>query len=370
MGRARICQLITELVPSGAERCVYELSRRLDRARFDVEVAALRGGAVADWLAAEGIPVHVMHVRGKWDVLKLSRLAGVLRRGKFDLLHTHLFHADLAGRPAARIAGVPHLVNTVHVAEGRFRPWQFAYARLMGEHCDRVVCVSQAVREFHQRRSRLPGSLYAVIPNGVQTEAYRPDEAARTRLRRQWAVPDGEYLLAFVGRLDPQKGIGTLLGALSHLGARGCPARIVLAGDGPQRKIVENYVAHGEGGRLCRMLGFVDDIPAVLSAADCLVLPSKWEGFGLAALEAMAAGLPVIATRVPGLAEVVRHGQTGLLLDPEDPVALAESIDQLRSDRQLSADLGQAGLKRAAQTYHIDRNIHLHEEMYSEVLGL
>jgi glycosyltransferase involved in cell wall biosynthesis len=78
----------------------------------------------------------------------------------------------------------------------------------------------------------------------------------------------------------------------------------------------------------------------------------------------------VIATRVPGLAEVVRHGQTGLLLDPEDPVALAESIDQLRSDRQLSADLGQAGLKRAAQTYHIDRNIHLHEEMYSEVLGL
>ncbi|MFP4353914.1 MAG: glycosyltransferase [Phycisphaerae bacterium] len=363
----KICQLITELVPAGAERSVFELSRRLDAARFDVQVAALRGGPVADWLSQAGIPVHVMDVRGKWDVLKLSKLAAVLREGRFDILHTHLFHADLAGRPAARIAGVPHVINTVHTAEGRFRPWQFAYARLMGEQCDRIVCVSNDVREFHQQRTHLPDRQYTVIPNGTDVEAFAHDVEARRRLRRQWGVDEQTFLLAFLGRLDPVKGLDTLLGALSHLGARGCPARIVVAGDGPQRKIIENYIAHGEGGKLCTLLGYVQDVASLLSAVDCLALPSRWEGQSLAALEGMAAALPVICTRVPGLAEVVVDNETGLCVPVDDPVALAEAIDTLRADRDRARQLGQAGRKRVCSEYHVGQFIRAHEALYEEV---
>ena len=365
----RVCQLITELGPGGAERMVYELARRLDPQEFAVEVAALRGGVVADWLRNRGIVVHILGVRGKWDLLKLARLAGLLREGRFDLLHTHLFHADLAGRPAASLAGVPHLVNTVHVAEGRCRPWQFAYARLMGEQCDRIVCVSEAVKAFHAARTHLPEWRYAVIPNGIDVDAYGHDPQARRRLRGQWGLDEQAFVLAFVGRLDVQKGIDTLLGALSHLGARGRPAEIVVAGEGPQRSVLENYVSHGEGGRHCRILGHVDDVRSVLSAADCLVQPSRYEGLSLATAEAMAAGLPVAATRVAGIEEVVEHGSTGLLVPAGEAVALAEAVERLRQDRSLARRLGQAGLARARQRYAIEANVCAHARLYRDILS-
>jgi len=366
----RICQLITELGPAGAERCVYELARRLDRERFDVQVVALRGGAVADWLTEAGIEVSVLGVRGKWDFLNLLKMVGLtelLRSRRIDILHTHLFHADLAGRPAAKLAGVPHLVNTVHVAEGRFRPWQFAYARLLCESCDRIVCVSETVREFHAKRTGLPDWRYRIIRNGVDPDAYARSDEARRRLREQWGLGEGDFLVAFVGRLDYQKGIGTLLGALSHLGARGSAIRTVLAGDGPKRGIVENFIAHGEGGSHCRLLGHVDDVRAVLSAADVLAMPSRWEGFGLAALEAMAAGLPVVATHVPGLSEVVADGETGVLIDRNDSVALADALEVLRGDPARRRRLAAAGSERARTCFHIDDNIAAHEQLYLEL---
>jgi glycosyltransferase involved in cell wall biosynthesis len=369
MGRIRVCQLITELAPAGAERCVYELATRLDKDRFDVRVVALRGGQVADWLARAAVPVTVLGLRGKRDALKLGKLTEVLRSQQFDLVHTHLFHADLAGRPAARLAAVPHIVHTVHVAEGRFRPWQFAYARFLSGYCDRIVCVSQAVRDHHAKRSGLPLWRYVVIPNGIDAEAFSRDEASRRRLRAEWGIDGHEVLLAFVGRLDRQKGIDTLLAAISHLGARGCPMKLVVAGEGPKRPLVENFIERGEGGRFCRMLGFVTDIRGMLSAADALVMPSRWEGFGLAAGEAMAAGLPVIATRVAGLSEIVVDGQTGILVDREDVVGLADAITRLAGDAELRCRLGEAARRRVIEHYSISANIAAHQALYAEVAG-
>ena len=369
MRALRVCQLITELGPAGAERCVYELARRLDRDRFDVEVMALRGGEVADWLGRAGVKVTVAGLRGKWDLPRLRRLAGAVRRGRFDLLHTHLFHADLAGRLIAPGAGIGRLVHTVHVAEARFRPWQFACARLLSGRCDRIVCVSEAVREHHRRRSGLPAWRYAVIPNGIDVEAYRRDADARRRLRAEWGVGAGDVLFAFVGRLDRQKGPDVLLRAAGRLAEAG-GVRLVLAGDGPERAWVESFVAREGLGRAVRLLGFVHDVRGVLSAADALVIPSRWEGFGLVAAEGMAAGLPVIATRVAGLSEVVADSQemrTGILVDPEDEAGLCGAMRALAADAGLRLRLGRAGLKRAAERYDIAANVAAHERLYLDV---
>jgi glycosyltransferase involved in cell wall biosynthesis len=369
MSRLRICQLITELRPAGAERGLYELSTRLDRGRFDVHVAALRGGEVADRLAEAGIPVTVLGLRGKWDVLKLPRLTGYLRRGRFDLLHTHLFHADLAGRPAAPAAGVPHVVHTVWTAEGRFRPWQFAHARLCSGCCDRVVCVSESVREHHRRRSGLPAHRYRVIPWGIDAKAFSRDEAARRRLRAEWGLGGGDCLVAFVGRLEAYKGIDTLLAALSHLAARGEPVRLVLAGDGPKRPLVENFVAHGEGGRQVRMLGFVHDVRAVLSAADVYVMPSRWEGWPLALGEAMCAGLPAVGTDVAGIRDLLLDGRTGLLVPRDDAIALAEALRRLVDDEALRTRLGRAARERVTARFPLSAAVAAHEALYAEVAG-
>ena len=363
----RICQLITELRPAGAERCVYELATRLDRGRFDVQVAALQGGAVADRLAAAGVKATVLGVRGKWDVGKLGDLKRLLRQERIDILHTHLFHADLAGRLAARAAGVPHLVHTVHVAEARWRPWQYAFTRWTAGRCDKIIAVSQAVADHHGRLANLPPERYAVIPNGIDVPAYERDDAARQRLRTQWEIGPGAILIAFVGRLDPQKGFDVLLAVAAKTASQ--ELQFVLAGDGPQRPLGEQFAAHNAAGRFVRILGHVDNIRDVLSAADILIMPSRWEGFGLAAAEAMAAGLPVIGTDVPGLHEVLDGGDAGLLIPADDEAALEAAIRRLGADAALRASLAAAGRQRVQREYRIETCIQRHEDLYNEVMA-
>ncbi len=367
MSRLRVCQLITSLEPAGAERCVYELAKRLDGDRFDVQVLALQGGAVADWLAEAGVKVTVLDVRGKWHVSKLAALTRTLRRERIDLLHTHLFHAGVAGRAAAYLADVPHVIHTIHVAEGRFRPWRFAYARLLANSYDRLVCVSRSVRDFHANRSGLPLWRYTVIANGIDTSAFRRDAQSRRRLRGEGGIADGAVLVAFVGRLDYQKGVDTLLAAASHLGARGSPMNLVIAGDGPKRRLVENFIKHGEGGRYCRLLGFISDVRAVLSAADIAAMPSRWEGWPLSLGEAMACGLAVVAAPVAGIGDVLVDGVNGLMVERGSPVALADAIERLARDGELRERLGQAARRDVADKHSIDANIAAHEALYGEI---
>ena len=364
MGRIRVCQLITELRPFGAERGVYELARRLDRAKFDVQVIGLRGGEVADWLAAAGVPASALGLRGKWDLGKLAKLAALLRQWRPDILHTHLFHADLAGRAAGYLAGVKHLLHTVHVAEARFLPWRFAMARLLSESCERIICVSPSVLDHHARRSGLPLSKYRLIPNGIDIDAYVRDRRRRSQCRAQWGVAQDQVVAAFVGRLDVQKGIDTLLEAIGRLRPARASIRFVLAGEGPLRARVAAFVGRHENQGFVRHLGFVHDVRAVLSAADMLVMPSRWEGFGLAAVEAMAAGLPVIASDVAGLREVVVDKKTGLLIPRENAAILADSILALANDAGLRTRLGESGLRRAREHYGIEKNVLAHERLY------
>ncbi len=365
----RVCQLITTLGIGGAERGLYELVTRMDRRRFEVEVFALRDGSVSARLAAAGIPVTVLGLRGKWDILKLPRLTKLIRNGHFDLLHTHLFHADLAGRPAAKAAGVPHLVHTVWTAEGRFRPWQFAYARLLKQCCDRIVCVSQSVRDHHAEKSKLPDDAYIVIPWGVDADKFRRDEASRRAARDEWQLADGDVLLAFVGRLEFYKGIETLLAALGKLASAGRGVRAVIAGDGPQRQAVEEFIAQSPGGGLVRMLGMVSDVPGVLSAADVYVMPSLWEGWPLALGEAMSASLPAIGTDVPGIRDLIVPEQTGLLVERQDAEALAAAIGRLVEDGALRARFGAAGRCRIVDQFTIEQTVAAHERLYDEIAG-
>ena len=365
----RICQMITELAPAGAEACVWELATRLPPDRFHVEVAALRGGAVADRLRQAGVAVHTLGVTGRLDVTKWPRLVRILRRRGFDILHTHLFHADLAGRPAGIAAGVRHIVHTVHVAERRFRPWQFAWARWMAASADRIVCVSTGVRDFHARRAGLPLGRYTVIHNGIDAARYARDTRRRAELRRRWGLGDDDVLCAFVGRLDRQKGVDVLLEAFAASAAACGRLHLLLAGDGPLAGLVTRWMARSPSAPRVRAIGFTDDVPAVLAAADVFVQPSRWEGFCLAAAEAMAAALPVVACDVPGLNEVVADGQTGILCRPDSPACLTDALTRLAEDADLRAALGAAGLRRVKQRFDVATFIDRHAALYQSLLA-
>ena len=368
MSKIRVCQIVADLNSSGPGRRVCDIAARLDRDRFDVSVITLRGGPLAESLELASVPVSVLNMRGVFAPVRLGRLAGLLRDCHPDLVHTHGFRADLAGRPAARLAAVPNLVHTVHEAEGRFRPWQFAYARFLSGYCDRIICVSPSVQEYHCGRSGLPASMYSVIPSGIDVDAFAPDGDARRRLRKQWGVDDSQPVVAYVGRLDRQGGIETLLSAFSHLAARGHAMDIVIAGAGSGRRIIENFIRHGEGGSRCRLLGFVDDVRAVLSAVDIFTTASNSEGHPLSPTEAMAAGLPVVATKAPGLRDIVIDGVTGLLAAPRDVFGLAERIERLGDDLELRKQLGRYGRRRVIAQYPVSTMIQAIETLYTDVV--
>ncbi len=208
-----------------------------------------------------------------------------------------------------------------------------------------------------------------MIPNGVDAAEYSRDDKTRHRLRGQWGIAPREILLAFVGRLGREKGLETLLAAMQLLAGRDAAAKLIVAGDGPRRKMLQQFMASDPFGERIRWLGFVTDVRGVLSAADIFVMPSRWEGFGLAAAEAMAAGLPVVATSVPGLKDLVVDGRTGLLIEKDDATALAGCIEQLCQDAGLRRRLGEAGRRRVIEQFDVATTIASHERLYLKLAG-
>jgi glycosyltransferase involved in cell wall biosynthesis len=377
----RVLQLITELRPGGAERIVYELARGLPSDRYTVEVCSLRPatGAVAGWLREAGIGVHSLEITHKLDLGAIGRLRALLRRGAFGILHTHLFHANMVGRLAARHGVPPIVLGTIHIAERRFRPWHFWLDRMtLGPH-GVEVCVSQAVRDFTRERTRLAPERFRVISNGVDLsrfDRYADADVRKTaarELRSEFGFSPETRVAVAVGRLEDQKGYPDLLEAWARLrnDARLAVsgAALIVGGEGRERPALEAQIRRLGLGNRVRLPGHREDIPKFLAGADLLAFSSHYEGFGLALVEAMAAGLPVVATAVDSVPEVLGDSPAGHLVPPRDPDALAHELAEtiaLAPDRRESL----AVLARArAQTFSLPKMLNAYAELYDELLG-
>lgn len=335
--RIRVLYLITELLPAGAERIVQSLATGLDPERFEVRVASLRSpggergdGEIADELRAAGVPVVPLRARGKLSGRAAARLAFELYTFRPHVIHAHLFHANLAARLAGRVAGAK-VAATYHVVERRALRLRRLTQRLTIPLENVSVCVSEAVAAYV--RESLGIRAPRVIPNGIDLTRYgappEPD-AARAAARAELGLPPEAFVVGAVGRLDPQKAPEVLLEAFRSLEAP--EALLVYAGEGPLSDELQRSAASlGDGpwGPRVRFLGFRRDVPRILDALDVFALPSRWEGFGLALAEALARGVPAVATRVDSLPEVM--GSAGLLVPPEDPAALAAAFEELRA---------------------------------------
>ena len=239
--------------------------------------------------------------------------------------------------------------------------------RLMADPNVRCLAVSQMVAdEFASHYGRRDG--VNVIYNGVDTNEYRPDSQSRERFREKLQINKDELLISFVGRLDYQKNPQMFLKAVETVRKRHGNIKVAIAGDGPEARAVERFLREGNNAQWATWLGFIDEVPALLNASDIFVLPSRWEGFGLSAAEAMATGLPVIATRVPGLTELIIDGKTGLLIESEDVEALILAIEKLIDDEAMRVSLGSAARQRVQEKFSIDMSIVAHEQLYDEIL--
>jgi len=366
----RVLSLTVGFDVGGAEQLLLATAPRLVARGFDVRAAALKGpGPMMAELEAAGIPCTALGATGRFDARALLALAALLRRERIDILHTHLFLANVAGRIAGRLAGVPVIVSAHHDTDVWMGPHHRLIERLTARLADRVVACSDPVRDWAVRRIGLPAQSVLTLRNAIAPLApVGPEE--RTAARAGLGIGANDLVVGTLGRLcEPKKGLAMFLDAATRIAAAEPRARFVLAGDGPARRALEERAAAaGLAGRV-RFAGERRDINRLLAAYDLFVQPSVWEGFGLTVIEAMAMERPVVVTSVGGLPAIVRDGAEGTLVPPGDAAALAAAVIGLLGDPERRARFGRAGRARALSEFGIDRLVDDTAGLYRDLLG-
>lgn len=361
----RIAFCITELDPGGAERALVNLVLGLDRTQWEPSVYCLGPrGILAEPLEEASIPVTCLGTRSKLRIGVILRLAKELRQLKPKILQTFLFHGNIAGRIAAKLAGVEHVISGIRVAEKRSR-LPLWIDRATNRLVDHNVCVSQSVADFSIKQMRLPRTKVSVIPNGVDFERF--SQALPASLADLHVPTDARVLLA-VGRLDRQKGSLVLLEAFAEIPREFEQLHLMFVGDGPLKNEINAWIQHRKLEGRIHLLGWRPDIPAIMKSSHALVLASRWEGMPNVLLEAMAAGIPIVATRVEGVDEIIRSHNFGILVPPESPHELAEGIRKLMRDPTSAAAMASAAQHMVADEFTLSSVVSRYEQLYQSIL--
>lgn len=366
-GPVPVLYLITDLHIGGAERALARTALGLDRTRFAPQVTCLFGaGPVADELRAGGIPVHDLGMRGRADLRVLPRLARLLRRERPAILHAYLFHANLLSRLVGRACGVPIILCAERTMEMEGR-WRVGLNRLTARWADRLVANSDAVRTFVLRQICPDAGRVCTIMTGVDPAAFQPP-ADPGEARRALGLPPDGFIAGTVSRLDPVKGIDDLLRAGRLLRDRGLAATLLILGYGPEAATLRRLAAELGLEGAVRFPDPQTPPRAVLACLDIFVLASRFEGLPNVALEAMAMGVPVVATAVGGTAEAVADGLTGTLVPPNRPDRLAEAIVRFLKDPAAARAAGAAGRRRVLERFSAARMVADTEALYEQLL--
>jgi glycosyltransferase involved in cell wall biosynthesis len=356
----RILHLIPNLDHGGAQRMLTYAAAALDRERYRLLVAHW-GPPTTLQAELERRGVAVLPLAAGSSLLRLARAFGAqVCRVRPDVVHTHLCDADLIGIVTARALGVRSCCSTVHsfsfFAAPRHR-WR--YRRLLAPLARRFFAVSRALADFLVRECRLPAARVRALPNGVDTARFAPPPHPMAR-------PAPGPTIGVLARLDERKGLAYLLQAMAQIRRDVPEARLVVGGTGDGRAAMEWQArALGVNDRV-EFLGPVDDPVGFFRRLDFFVLPSLDEAFGLALLEAMASGLPVIGTRVGGIPEILEDGRQGLLIPPADSRALAEAVRILACDAARRERMAQAA-RRQALRFDIGRTVAELQTAYEEL---
>lgn len=362
----RILHIIPTFDRAGAEKLLLLLAEGLVRQGFDVHVCALtRGGPLRAEFHAAGIPTMIIGKRWKADALAYARLHRHVRRLRPDLVHTWIFAAGAYGRVAARAVGVRRLVAGEYCVDRWKSTWQWIVDRGLARFTDRFVTNSPAVRDYCAAH-RLPIERFEVIPNGIPP-AYDSD-VSRAELLRELELPDDARLVGVVSRLWPQKRVKDLIWAADLLRVLHDNLRLLVIGDGPERATLERFARLASDLDHIRFLGHRDDVSRILPHLDVFWNGSEYEGQPVAVMEAMAAGVPVVASDIPGNRELVVPGETGYLVPIAGRAARARSTDALLKNADLAQRLGTAGRQRMLDHFSVEQNIQRHVELYRQLL--
>jgi glycosyltransferase involved in cell wall biosynthesis len=372
MRKYTILFVITKLELGGAQRQLLSFIRTLNQDKYKPILLTAREGLLlpeafdiaglsviqSPWLQR---PVHPVK-----DLLALFEIFRVSRRQCVDIIHTHSSKAGILGRLAGRLAGVSVIIHTVHgwgfndyqprLVRGLFM-W---LERIAACVTDKLIVVSAYDREKGLRCGIGRRHHYALIPYGIDHRQFSAQHASG--VRDALGIKENELVVTMVACLKPQKAIGDFVAAASSVSGKFPSARFLVAGDGDLRPEVSALIRKNKLDDCFTLLGWRRDIPEILAASDVIVLTSLWEGMPIAVLEASAAGRPIVATHTGGVAEVVRDGSSGFLVEPHDIEGIAHQIGVLLSDPKLRQGFGEKARQRVAGRFTVE---HMREDTHA-----
>lgn len=366
----RVAHCIHGLGLGGAQKVIAALVRGRQDPRLEVFVYSCHGGVHHEEIATAGATVHLLpRYLPKIDPLWAVRLGRRMRRDRIDLVHTHLFGDSLHGVLAARLAGRLPVVMTLHIGPEGLSGLQPQGYRWLMRRATRVVGCSRAVGHAYAEAGLADGVEIAAIPNGIELdERPTPDARQQRELRQRLGVDPEAVLFASIGRLEPQKAHRDLIDAFARLPPEAAErSRLVVLGSGP---LDAELRRQAEGAGLSDRVifaGFRDDVPELLDAIDVVVFSSLYEGLPVALLEAMAAGVCLVTTDVPGIVEAARADREALVSPCSNPQALADSLTRVAQDRDLRQRLAAAAKRRFRERFTADAMVRSYEALYDEL---
>lgn len=360
--------LITELSMGGAQTALFELLSNINRERFQPTVSCLYNGDhdIAQKIRDEKIPVQDLGMTSKLRVDAFVRMYKLIRKQRPTILHTWMFHANIPGRLLGRIAGVPIIISSERVMEME-SPWRLRVNRETARYVDRICCVSENVAKYVKNVIKIKESKISVIQNGIAIDHFSRASNI-VDIRDELDLAEEAPIVAVLGRLHRVKGHKYLIEAWAKLQSSHKSIQLLIIGSGEERQNLEDQSASLGIQSSVKFIGYRPDASYLLPSIDIAVLPSISEGMPNAALEAMLAGKPMVATRVGGTPEVVLDGRTGILVPPKDPDALARAIDQLLSNPYMAEEMGAAGRQRVKDHFDLKQTVLQTEELYENLL--
>ena len=378
LNKIKVAYIITPISFGGAERVNLNFLRQVDRNRFDIlPIFLIRPWEKEPYFVREinrfgfhyeTVPVALKPRSSGKDHFRLPRVVyrfySILRNGSFDLVHTHGYFADICALPVARLLGICTL-STCHgyiSGDNKLRTYNKLdkyFLRL----CDKIIAVSEGVRN-ELIRGGIKNSKIVVIPNAVEPSSNEAELSHRNDKRFSLNIAPDDFVVGYLGRLSQEKGVNYLIDAVSEIRDSGVQVKLVIVGDGPERDSLEHKVKNNGLENLVVFAGFQEDIKIWLQIFDVFVLPSLTEGTPMALLEAMAMRVPVIATAVGGVPQVVNDQKNGLTVPPGDHQAISNALNMLKNDSELYGIFAKAGVNTIKAKFSIDKWCRKIEKLY------
>jgi len=370
LDKIKLLRIVSNLGIGGVQKRMVSLLPKLDKKRYSIIVCSFKPGELQNRLEQSEIPVRIVSRRFKFDPVCIYKLRSIMKKENIDIVHTHCHKPNTTGRLAAKLAGVPVVITNEHNVDSWKSNWQLTLDRRLATYSDRIIAVSEAVKNFYVENANIPADKFEVIYNGVDLDFWQNNILSQETIaekKTKLGLSQDDKVIVNIGRLHPQKGHEYLFRAVRKIIPRMKNLKFLIVGDGSMKDSLELLSERLGIKKYVIFTGKRDDIKDILCFSDISVLSSIREGFSNVILESMACGKPVIATDVGGNNEIIIDGENGFIVPSRDEDTLADKILALASSEELTERMGLAA-RETVKKFSLKRMVDKTEQLYEKLM--